>query len=150
MLERRAIRIRPGGVNFQCVRVAFPQHRPVLFARQQAALDASGVKQDGEPCAVRVPQFLIQLQERQINFFVPRIEQVDVAVNFTLTHRRGKMQIEFEQILGQRICRRVNLAYDCLRLGPWPLKPKGRLDDIGMLHLRQAVSRFPAYELLGL
>ena len=119
--------------------MAFLQHRPVLFAGQQPALDAPGIEQEGEPCAVRVPQLLVHLEERECDFFFLRVEQVDVAVGAALAHRRGKMQIKLEQILRERVGGRADLVHDGFPLGRRRLEPKGRHDGTGLGGLKDGM-----------
>ena len=67
VFQGRPLGVLPGALDHQRVALARFERRPVLLTRLQLALDAAGIEEQREPCSLRVPQFLIEFEEGELD-----------------------------------------------------------------------------------
>ena len=116
-LQRSAVGIRPVAINHQGEALALFQRGTDFLQRRHAALDATRIDEEGQSCHLRIPKFLIDFQERQRHVLARRVSQMDVLVDAPAAHRRGEVDVEFEQILRQHRSGGINLSDHGGRIG---------------------------------
>ena len=99
--KRISFGIEPVCIDHERIFLSFFENGTDFLARLEPALDPARIEQQRKPFLPGIPQLLFELQERQIDDLTFFIEQMHAAIGFAATHRRRKMQIEFELILGQ-------------------------------------------------
>ena len=136
--QRASRRVAEPRVDDQPERLARAQRVAGLAVRRQAALDAGGVEQDGEPPTDRVPQLVLGGQQRADDHrWPPSSSEPDVPGGVALAHRRREPHVEPEQVarhLGRRRADAEHLGRGRpLRPGPdqdGRARPRRRVDRV--------------------
>ena len=77
--------------------------RAGLLQRQETALDTPGIEEDGEALVLRIPEFLLQLQERQLDELAGSVIEMDAPPRFSSLHGGRKSDVKLQLIAGENI-----------------------------------------------
>src|SRR4030095_7866239 len=78
----------------------------------QTAFDSSWIKEKREAHAFRIPEFFGECEKWPVHFLTLFIEQVNAAVCFAATHRRGEVNVELQLVFRQNAGGRIEALHD--------------------------------------
>ena len=85
--------------NLQRVRFPGLQRGSDFLQRTNPAFNASGIEKQRQPRHGRIPKLFINFEKRKLHIFALTVAQMNVVIDMPAAHRRGKLQIELEQVL---------------------------------------------------
>jgi hypothetical protein len=103
--ERGAVGVAPVGIDLEGVGLSGFEGGADFVAREDAALDASGVKEDGEAFGVAVPEFLIDFEEGEFHDRTVGAPKAEVVPGLAGEHGSGELDVELELIGGNIVGR---------------------------------------------
>src|SRR5690606_7264042 len=110
--EGRSFRIEPTGIDLEDVLLAVDESRTELLVGQNAALDPSRIEQDRQAHAARIPQLLVDLEEGEIDDASRGVNEAQALPRLPARHRRGEVDVELEEVLGQNARGGIDLLDD--------------------------------------
>ena len=135
-LERQPVTVAPLALDKEGVAASRLERAAHLPVRQDAALDASGIEEDGVTRAIVVPEIRVERQEGVHDLLAAIVEQRDVVVAAPPVHRRREMKIHAQLIGRHQVPRWKDLRDD----GGGRARDSRRADDRGDSVVRQGVS----------
>ena len=96
--EGAPVGVAPAGIDHQPIATAFAERRTVFQVRAQAALEAARIEEHRQAPPARIPELLLELQERARHEVPVRVEQVQVRPRFARAHRSVEHEVGAQEI----------------------------------------------------
>ena len=103
LANRIVVGVFPLSINDQRVLLPADQNRTHFFARFKASFDSAGVQQQCQPSRIAAPKFLFNFQKGKINRRFVFIQNSNMFVDVTFSHRCRKLNVKAKQVFGNLI-----------------------------------------------
>jgi len=103
--------VATAGSNRQRVGLPRFKHRADFFQRSHPAFDPTGIDQEGQPRHRRIPEFLVEFQEREVDRHTRGIADMNLLVGVAPAHRSRELHVELQLSLRQFFRGRIHLHH---------------------------------------